>query len=148
MAWFKKARKPIVTTDKASRVPEGLWVKCPSCGRIIYNKELVASLQVCPKCAHHFRLGATERLTSLFDGKWTERDAGLRSTDPLKFTDTKKYSDRLRTAIATSGLKDAVVVATGEIDRVPTVIANFPAVQHHLAETQVVHGCRDQSGTA
>jgi acetyl-CoA carboxylase carboxyl transferase subunit beta len=123
MAWFKKARKPMVTTDKASRVPEGLWVKCPSCGRIIYNKELVASLQVCPKCAHHFRLGATERLNTLFDGKWTERDAGLRSTDPLGFTDTKKYSDRLRTAIATSGLKDAIVVATGELDRIPTVIA-------------------------
>jgi acetyl-CoA carboxylase carboxyl transferase subunit beta len=123
MAWFKKARKPIETTDKASRVPEGLWVKCPSCGRIIYNKELVASQQVCPKCAHHFRLGATERLNMLFDGRWTERDAGLRSTDPLAFTDTKKYRDRLRTAIATSGLKDAIVVGTGELDRVPTVIA-------------------------
>src|SRR6185295_2599479 len=113
MAWFKKSRKPMVTTDKASRVPEGLWVKCPSCGRIIYNKELVASIQVCPKCAHHFRLGASERLNMLFDGQWTERDAGLRSTDPLTFTDTKPYRDRLRTAIATSGLKDAIVVGTG-----------------------------------
>jgi acetyl-CoA carboxylase carboxyl transferase subunit beta len=123
MAWFKKARKPIVTTDKASRVPEGLWVKCPSCGRIIYNKELVTSIQVCPKCAHHFRLGASERLNMLFDGTWTERDAGLRSTDPLTFTDTKPYRDRLRNAIATSGLKDAVIVATGELDRIPTIIA-------------------------
>ena len=124
MAWFKKTRKPIVTSDKASRVPEGLWVKCPSCSRIIYNKELVASLQVCDKCSHHFRLGAAERLNMLFDGgKWTERDSGLRSIDPLQFTDTKKYSDRLRNAIATSGLKDAVIVATGELDRVPTVIA-------------------------
>jgi len=124
MAWFKKARKPIVTTDKASRVPEGLWVKCPSCGRIIYKKELVASQQVCEKCSHHFRIGATERLNLLFDGgRWTERDAGLRSTDPLNFTDTKPYRDRLRTAIATSGLKDAIIVATGELDRIPTVIA-------------------------
>jgi acetyl-CoA carboxylase carboxyl transferase subunit beta len=123
MAWFKKARKPIVTTDKASRVPEGLWVKCPSCGRIIYNKELVASQQVCPKCAHHFRLGAAERLNLLFDGNWTERDPGLRSTDPLSFTDTKPYRDRLRAAIASSGLKDAIIVATGELDRIPVVIA-------------------------
>ena len=123
MAWFKKARKPIVTTDKASRVPEGLWVKCPSCGRIIYNKELQASLQVCPKCAHHFRISASERLNMLFDGAWKERDAGLRSTDPLEFTDTKKYRDRLRAAIATSGLNDAVIVATGEIDHVPAVVA-------------------------
>ncbi len=123
MAWFKKARKPIANSDKASRVPEGLWVKCPSCGRIIYNKELVTSIQVCPKCAHHFRHGAAERLNMLFDGSWTERDAGLRSTDPLKFKDTKPYGDRLRHAIATSGLKDAVIVATGELDRIPTVIA-------------------------
>jgi acetyl-CoA carboxylase carboxyl transferase subunit beta len=124
MAWFKKTRKPMVTTDKASRVPEGLWVKCPSCGRIIYKKELVASHQVCEKCAHHFRLGASERLNLLFDGgRWTERDAGLRSTDPLNFTDTKAYKDRLRSAIATSGLKDAIIVGTGEVDRMPTVIA-------------------------
>ena len=67
MAWFKKTRKPIEAPDKASRVPEGLWVKCPSCARILYNKDLVTSLQVCPHCAHHFRLSATERLKMLFD---------------------------------------------------------------------------------
>ena len=77
MAWFKKTRKPIETPDKASRVPEGLWVKCPSCGRVIYNKELVAELQVCPHCAHHFRMSAADRLKMLFDdGAWTEHDAG------------------------------------------------------------------------
>ena len=62
MAWFKKQRKPIEPPDKQSRVPEGLWVKCPSCSNIIYNKDLAASLSVCTKCAHHFRLNATERL--------------------------------------------------------------------------------------
>ena len=79
MAWFKKARKPIAATaDKASRVPEGLWVKCPGCAQIIYNKDLTANLNVCPKCAHHFRLSATERLASLFDGgTWTEVGALL-----------------------------------------------------------------------
>jgi acetyl-CoA carboxylase carboxyl transferase subunit beta len=77
MAWFKKVRKPIEGSPDKSRVPEGLWVKCPSCAQIIYNKDLAASLSVCTKCAHHFRLTSTERLRSLFDGEWREFDAGL-----------------------------------------------------------------------
>ena len=68
MAWFKKTRKPIKSNEKASRVPEGLWVKCPSCGRAIYNKELGDNQQVCTKCGHHFRMSAAERLKLLFDG--------------------------------------------------------------------------------
>ena len=124
MAWFKKARKPIAAPHKASRVPEGLWVKCPTCTRVIYNKELQASLQVCPHCAHHFRLSAADRLRMLFDdGVYAEFDAGLRSTDPLQFTDTKPYRDRLAAAIKNGGLKDAIIVATGEVDGVATVIA-------------------------
>ena len=68
MAWFKKARKPIEAKDKpSSRVPEGLWVKCPGCAQAIYNKDLAANLQVCPKCGHHNRVNATERLKMLFD---------------------------------------------------------------------------------
>ena len=123
MAWFKKARKPMESPDKASRVPEGLWVKCPSCGRVIYNKDLAESLQVCPHCAHHFRLSAADRLRMLFDGPWTEHDAGLRSTDPLEFTDTKKYRDRLKAAIASTGLQDAVIVGSGTVEGQPAVIA-------------------------
>jgi acetyl-CoA carboxylase carboxyl transferase subunit beta len=124
MAWFKKTRKPMAAPDKASRVPEGLWVKCPSCGRVIYNKELVTNLQVCPQCAHHFRMSAADRLAMLFDqGVWEEHDAGLRSIDPLTFTDTKPYRSRLETAIKTTGLKDAIIVGTGAIDGVPTVVA-------------------------
>jgi acetyl-CoA carboxylase carboxyl transferase subunit beta len=125
MAWFKKTRKPIeAQADKASRVPEGLWVKCPSCGQVIYNKELVLNLQVCPKCAHHFRMNAADRLAMLFDdGLWTEHDADLRSTDPLSFTDTKAYRDRLRASIRATGRNDAVVSATGLIDGIPAVVA-------------------------
>jgi acetyl-CoA carboxylase carboxyl transferase subunit beta len=124
MAWFKKTRKPIAASpEKASRVPEGLWVKCPGCGQAIYNKDLVANLNVCPKCAHHFRLNATERLRMLFDGEWTEFDAGLTSTDPLGFVDTKPYKARLTTSIAATGLKDAVIVASGSIDRIATIVA-------------------------
>jgi acetyl-CoA carboxylase carboxyl transferase subunit beta len=125
MAWFKKTRKPIKSNEKASRVPEGLWVKCPSCGRAIYNKELGESQQVCAKCGHHFRMSATERLKLLFDGAWTEHDAGLRSLDPLKFTDTKPYRARLESSIKATGLNDAVIVATGALDSVPVVIASM-----------------------
>ena len=123
MAWFKKQKKPIEPPDKQSRVPEGLWVKCPTCGQIIYNKDLAASLSVCTKCAHHFRLSAPERLRALFDGPWEEHDAGLRSTDPLAFNDTKPYRTRLEGSISSTGLNDAVITATGQVVGIETVIA-------------------------
>ena len=124
MAWFKKIRKPIEPqANKESRVPEGLWVKCPSCSEVIYNKDLAATLNVCPKCAHHFRIGAAERLRMLFDGDWEEFDAGLRSTDPLKFIDTKPYSKRLESTIAATGMQDAVLCAVGRIEGIETSVA-------------------------
>jgi acetyl-CoA carboxylase carboxyl transferase subunit beta len=126
MAWFKKARKPIapVADKPQSRVPEGLWVKCPGCQQAIYNKDLATNLSVCPKCAHHFRISATDRLKSLFDDEqWTEHYANLTSTDPLQFTDTKPYRDRLRSTIKASGMKDACLVATGTLDGLDLVIA-------------------------
>jgi len=123
MAWFKKVRKPIEAPADKSRVPEGLWVKCPSCGQIIYNKDLAASLSVCTKCTHHFRLNATERLRTLFDGEWKEHDSGLTSTDPLQFTDTKPYKTRLETSIQSTGLKDAVITATGRIGGIDCAVA-------------------------
>jgi acetyl-CoA carboxylase carboxyl transferase subunit beta len=124
MPWFKKTKTPIAQAPAtAVRVPEGLWIKCPSCTQVIYNKDLQASLQVCPKCGHHFRMTATERLRSLFDGPWEEHDAGLSSTDPLAFTDTKPYRDRLRAGQAATGNLDAVIVGTGALDGIPVVIA-------------------------
>ena len=78
MAWFKKARKPIAATEKTSRVPEGLWVKCPECDTVIYTKDLIKNLHVCGKCAHHFRLNATDRLKTLFDDeRWEEIASNL-----------------------------------------------------------------------
>jgi acetyl-CoA carboxylase carboxyl transferase subunit beta len=126
MAWFKKARKPMgsATAEKPSRVPEGLWVKCPECAQILYNKELEANLHVCPKCGHHFRLSAADRLRVLLDeGSWTEHHTELTSTDPLHFTDTKPYRDRLRATVAATGMKDAVIVATGRLDGLDVVVA-------------------------
>ncbi len=124
MAWFKRTKRPIMAPDKSSRVPEGLWVKCPSCGQILYNKDLVANVQVCTKCAHHFRMSAKERLALLFDGgTYTVHDANLRSNDPLQFTDTKPYRKRLDASIKSTGLNDAIISATGQLDGIPTTIA-------------------------
>jgi len=126
MAWFKKTRKPIAspTTEKPSRVPEGLWIKCPGCAQLIYKKDLEESLNVCPKCTHHFRIGAAERLRALFDeGEYVEHFPGLISVDPLQFTDTKPYRDRLQKTIAGTGMNDAVIVATGSLDGLGVVIS-------------------------
>jgi acetyl-CoA carboxylase carboxyl transferase subunit beta len=124
MAWFKKARKPIaVDPEKPSRVPEGLWVKCTGCSQILYNKDLAQNMSVCPKCGFHFRMGSLDRLRTLFDGTWIEYDRDLRSTDPLKFTDTKPYATRLKTSIKATGMKDAIVVASGRIEGYETIVA-------------------------
>ncbi len=125
MAWFKKVRTPIApSTQKSSRVPEGLWIKCPGCSQIIYNKDLASNLNVCPKCAPHFRIGAAQRLRMLFDdGVWVEHDRDLVSTDPLQFTDTKPYASRLTATIEATGLKDAVIVGSGAISGIETVVA-------------------------
>ncbi|MGD9901998.1 MAG: acetyl-CoA carboxylase, carboxyltransferase subunit beta [Vicinamibacterales bacterium] len=123
MAWFKKTRKPIAAPTATSRVPEGLWVKCPECDTIIYTKDLARTLSVCPKCAHHFRLTAAERLRALFDDEqWVEHDADLASNDPLTFTDTKPYAARLAASRKSTGLKDAIVVGTGTIDGLPAIV--------------------------
>jgi acetyl-CoA carboxylase carboxyl transferase subunit beta len=118
MAWFKKSRKPLeAPADKSSKIPEGLWVKCPGCSQVIYNKDLATNLQVCPKCGHHVRLSAVERVRMLFDaGAYEEHDAGLTSTDPLHFTDTKPYGSRLKAGRAATGMNDAIISATGLIE--------------------------------
>jgi acetyl-CoA carboxylase carboxyl transferase subunit beta len=123
MAWFTKTRKPMAPTDKVSRVPEGLYLKCPGCTQLIYNRDLAANLAVCPRCAHHFKMSASERLAMLFDGDYTVYDADLVSTDPLEFTDTKPYKRRLEATIAATGSKDAVVIASGRLDGIDALIA-------------------------
>jgi len=126
MAWFKKARKPIATPEKSSRVPEGLWVKCPECDTIIYTKDLVKNLHVCGKCAHHFRLTATERLKTLFDDeRWEELAPNLTSNDPLTFTDTKPYKSRLANTQKATGQKDAVIVGVGRINGMEAIVASM-----------------------
>lgn len=124
MAWFKKTKTPIATPDRASRVPEGLWVKCPGCASAVYNKDLRANLNVCPRCSHHFRLTAVERLNTLLgEGAWREVDATIVATDALAFKDTKAYRDRLRLSRAATGQRDAVVVGLGRLEGIDVVAA-------------------------
>ena len=122
--WFKKDRTPKEPREKRSKVPEGLWVKCDSCREILYNKELARNFKICTKCGYHFRLSAPERLSMLFDdGKYVEQDGDLRSVDPLKFRDSKRYRDRLKSAEENVGGSEAVVVGSGTVGGIPVVIA-------------------------
>ncbi len=122
MAWFRREPAPLATPPSESRVPEGLWVKCGNCKEILYRKDLLKNLSVCPKCAFHFRIAARERLDMLFDGSWQEFDRGLVSSDPLGFRDAKTYADRLRAGKAKTDSYDALVSAIGELDGRRTVI--------------------------
>jgi acetyl-CoA carboxylase carboxyl transferase subunit beta len=119
MAWFKRDKKSIdgATPPEERRVrTEGLWAKCESCGTIVFRKDLEANLYVCPKCQFHFRMNAKQRLEMLFDSRWTEHDAGMTSTDPLKFVDTRPYSARLKEARKKLGMNDAVITAEGRLN--------------------------------
>jgi acetyl-CoA carboxylase carboxyl transferase subunit beta len=122
--WFRKDRAPKEPREgRPSKVPEGLWVKCDGCRQILYNKELARNFKICPKCGYHFRLSAAERLRMLFDeGQYTELDTELRSSDPLKFRDSKKYRDRLRDAEQSVGPSDAILVGSGVLEGMPVVI--------------------------
>jgi acetyl-CoA carboxylase carboxyl transferase subunit beta len=118
MAWFTR-QKPSVEggtpPDAEKNVKtEGLWQKCDSCGQIIWRKAVEDNMQVCPKCGYHFRIGARERLQSLFDnGEYTAHDAALRSSDPLNFIDSKTYVQRLEDMQKATQLPDAVICASG-----------------------------------
>ena len=123
--WFKKDRTTREPREqRTSKVPEGLWVKCEDCRQILFSKELARNFKICPKCGHHFRLSAPERLRMLFDGEsYLELEEGLRSADPLKFRDSKRYRDRLREYEENVGTSDAMVVASGEIGGIPVIAA-------------------------
>ena len=104
MTWFKRDKKSIenpTPVDERRVRTEGLWTKCNACRAIIWKKDLEANWEVCPKCDHHFRLGARRRLELLLDDEpWTEHDADLASSDPLHFADTKPYAQRLKRSAA------------------------------------------------
>jgi acetyl-CoA carboxylase carboxyl transferase subunit beta len=124
MAWFKRDKKSIEqsTPPEERKVrTEGLWVKCESCRTIVFRKDLEANLLVCPKCQFHFKMNAKQRLEMLLDGRWTEHDARMTSTDPLKFVDTKPYAVRLKEARKKLGMNDAIITAEGQLNGRPVV---------------------------
>ncbi len=102
---------------KTKEFPSNLWTQCPSCGEMLFNKQLVRNHMVCTNCDHHFRLGARERIELLVDkGSFTEHDVDLTSGDPLGFTDQKPYPQRVEQSQAKSGEKDATICGTARID--------------------------------
>jgi acetyl-CoA carboxylase carboxyl transferase subunit beta len=124
MTWFKREKKSIdqPTPPEERRVrTEGLWTKCENCRTITFRKDLEENLFVCPKCQFHFKMSAKQRLEMLLDGRYTEHDAGMTSTDPLKFVDTKPYSVRLKEARKKLGMNDAVITAEGQLNGRPVV---------------------------
>ncbi len=115
MTWFKRQHNEIVNDPEKTVRTEGLWVRCPGCSQIIFKAELDANQQICPKCGHHFRIGARTRIENLLEPGYELVDLELRSTDPLDFTDLKRYKKRLADAQKKTGLNDAIINAIGQI---------------------------------
>ncbi len=129
MSWIEKILPPRINRNSdvtARRVPEGIWVKCPSCETVLYKEDLRATLNVCPKCSHHMRIGARARIEALLDAdNRVEIGQDTRPMDPLKFKDTRKYTERVIEATKQTGESDAMVVMSGSILAVPVVLACF-----------------------
>ena len=128
MSWLDKIPQKIKRAVGSSRknVPEGLWSKCESCLTVLYKTDLEANAEVCPKCAHHNRIGARDRLNQLLDGESrAEIGANVEPIDPLKFKDSKTYAERIKAAQKDGGEKDALIVIEGKIHGVAVVVAAF-----------------------
>jgi acetyl-CoA carboxylase carboxyl transferase subunit beta len=127
MTWFEKIMPSRIKTERRTRsVPEGLWMKCAACDAVLYRAELERNLHVCPKCGHHMRIGARERLEFFLDPEGIEELAdSIEPEDPLKFRDIKKYRDRLLQAQKSTQEKDALLVMTGTLHGLPIVACAF-----------------------
>lgn len=125
MSWFKRIKEGITTsTSEKKETPEGLWVKCSNCKTIFTSEDFEKNSFVCDRCSHHERIGSEEYFKLIFDdGKYTELNAKLSSGDPLKFEDTKKYVDRIKSTQKATGLNDAVRTAHGKLNGHKFVIA-------------------------
>ena len=127
MTWFEKIIPSRIKTERRTRsVPEGLWIKCPACDAVLYRAEIERNLQVCPKCSHHMRIEARDRLERFLDeGTGLEIAGEVEPEDPLKFRDNKKYRDRLTVAQKTVGEKDAMIVLAGTLHGIELVACAF-----------------------
>ncbi len=123
MEWFKRTNKGLEPTEK-KELPDGLWIKCDNCGEILYKKELDRNLRVCAKCDFHFRMNSDEYIRLLADeNSFKEFNVTLQSADPLKFKDSKKYADRIKDAMAKTGLYEAVRTGACTLNGIPIIIA-------------------------
>jgi acetyl-CoA carboxylase carboxyl transferase subunit beta len=127
MTWFEKIMPSRIKTERRTRsVPEGLWMKCAACDAVLYRAELERNLHVCPKCGHHMRIGARDRLECFLDPEGVEElAANIEPEDPLKFRDTKKYRDRLQQAQKATQERDALIVMAGTLQGFPVVACAF-----------------------
>ncbi len=127
MSWFEKIMPSRIKTERRTRsVPEGLWIKCPACDAVLYRAELERNLYVCPKCSHHMRIAARERLERFLDpGATEEIGVAIFPEDPLKFRDSKRYKDRLVQAQKATGENDALIVLAGKLNELPIVACAF-----------------------
>lgn len=125
MGWFHQVKNPKIKTAKKvlSTTPVGLWKKCTKCAEILQTDKLEENLNVCPLCDHHYRISAYERIAVITDGNFEEVSSELISNNPLTFTDKMSYSDRLKNAIKTTGLKDSTVCGTATIEGMPVALA-------------------------
>lgn len=124
MNWFTDIVRPKIQKTTPKEIADNLWVKCPACNQMLFSKELKKSMYVCTSCGHHLRLYVDKRLKMLFDDeKYTEIALPAVQDDPLKFKDTQKYTDRLRTYRKATGNQDAIKVACGKIGGVESVLA-------------------------
>ncbi|MGV2495608.1 acetyl-CoA carboxylase, carboxyltransferase subunit beta [Pelagerythrobacter aerophilus] len=121
MNWFTRVRNSLPFVAKRT-TEETLWVKCPGCSEMLFTKEYEENLKVCPRCGHHGRIGADERLRQLLDDGYEVLQQPDVAEDPLKFRDTKKYTDRLKQARAKNPHKDAFTVGSGAIEGRPAVV--------------------------
>jgi acetyl-CoA carboxylase carboxyl transferase subunit beta len=127
MSWFEKLMPSRISTENRTRsVPEGVWLKCPRCDAQLYRNEVERNMFVCPKCDHHMRIGARQRLKYFLDAdSQNEIAAGLEPEDPLRFRDSKRYRDRLIAAQKKTGEKDALVAVSGTLLGRPVVVCAF-----------------------
>jgi acetyl-CoA carboxylase carboxyl transferase subunit beta len=125
MGWFKRRKQGVITpTNEKKETPEGLWYKCPECKTVVSNEEYLENLNVCAECSYHGRIDSKSYFKILFDdNKYKELNANLTSGDPLEFSDTKKYTDRISSTQKKSDLKDAVRTGFGKIEKQDIVIA-------------------------
>src|SRR6266850_1939831 len=123
MSWFKRERKPMEAPDERRVVTEGLWIKCNGRKEPLWKKDLESNLQVCPKCNHHYKISAYDRINLLMDPGWTEHDGSLYSTDPLDFKANKPYKESLASLPEKIGVQEAVVTVQGTMDTIPVVLS-------------------------